>query len=116
MVYKGTKNKKTREVPGTEDTWAALEQLRTESEYIIPGKDQTDRLKNGIIKASEWMRGLGWDQEQYSKTLHELRKLVGSVWCSKAGPARAAQWLGDTIQVTMHFYVAVIGESAAVEV
>jgi integrase len=115
LEYSGAKNKKSRVVPGTTDTWALLDALRTDDPYICTAGAKEKR-KEAAEAVSAWMRGIGWDEATYSKTLHELRKLVGSAWCDKAGADRAAQWLGDTMQTTMHYYVDVIGERPAVEV
>lgn len=111
--YKGSKTGKTRLVPATADVWARLEATKA-GEWIIPG--ETQKAREEVLDAvGNWMRTVGWDSRSYTKTLHELRKLAGSKWCQAVGPQRAADWLGDTLQTALHFYVDVIGQAAPVE-
>jgi hypothetical protein len=50
------------------------------------------------------MRGIGWSRLKYPKAAHELRKLAGSMWYTKAGLQWAASWLGDTPETVYHYY------------
>ena len=111
--WKKSKTGKTRLVPATADVWALLEEGKA-GEWIIPGRIQNER-KAVLDEVGDWMRTVGWDARRFSKTLHELRKLAGSKWCQAVGPQRAADWLGDTLQTALHFYVDIIGQHKPVE-
>ncbi|MFO7535109.1 MAG: hypothetical protein R6X19_05405 [Kiritimatiellia bacterium] len=111
--WAGPKNKKSRRIPATAAVWEQLEAVRN-GEFLIPVAGRKPR-KDAIVGLSTWMRTMGWDRKRWPKTLHELRKIAGSTWCQKAGADRAAEWLGDTMGVVMHYYVDVIGRCQPVE-
>jgi hypothetical protein len=60
------------------------------------------------------MREIGWDKYTYPKAAHELRKLAGSMWYTKAGLEWAARWLGDTAATVDHYYADLVDNRAAV--
>jgi integrase len=113
--WRGPKNLKDHSVPMTDDTWAALQAVRGDSPFIVPGASFTAR-RNLIGRTfAQWMRAVGWDPEVYPKAAHELRKLAGAVWYTKAGLQWAARWLGDTAAVVDHFYAALTNVGAPVD-
>lgn len=88
--------------------WAAV----SGTQYVVPGVSEKQRSKYMTTAFSGWMRAQGWNVEDYSKAGHELRKLVGSLWATKAGLQWAAHWLGDTMEVTSKYYADLLPELA----
>ncbi|NQT93328.1 MAG: tyrosine-type recombinase/integrase [Lentisphaerae bacterium] len=103
--WKGPKNLFDHSVPVADHVWDALQVVRTpDSEYILPGAHLTARKNLVNRDFSAWMRSVGWDRGTYPKAAHELRKLAGSMWYTKAGLQWAATWLGDTAATVDYFY------------
>lgn len=98
------KNRKARRIPVTPEVWADLQAARGSDDYVLPGGNKTNRktLINRTFAA--WMRQIGWNVVTYPKAAHELRKLAGSRWYSKAGLQWAATWLGDVTDTVYHYY------------
>ena len=112
--WKGPKNLVEHRVPLTEDTWKDLQAIRTASAHILPGAHPTDRQNLINREFARWMREIGWDKYTYPKAAHELRKLAGSMWYTKAGLEWAARWLGDTAATVDHYYADLVDNRAAV--
>jgi integrase len=112
--WKGPKNTTDHAVPAQADTWTALEAVRSESPFILPGPTHNARYALVTKDLATWMRGIGWGA-QYSKKAHELRKLAGCVWLQSAGPAWASKWLGDNLSTVLHYYAAIMGTGQAVK-
>jgi integrase len=91
---------KVRVRPETRDE---IFSLAADGEFILPG-GVTER-KNLINREfSAWMKSLGWTRRMKA---HELRKLAGSEWYTKLGPAVAKEWLGHSkIETTIKHYAA----------
>jgi integrase len=100
-----SKNRKDRRIPVTPELWEELQAYRIDgSDYILPEKAPTMRYKLINRRLAAWMREVGWNREKYPKAAHELRKLAGSLWYTKAGLQWAATWLGDTPETVYHYY------------
>jgi integrase len=98
------KNRKARKIPVSPTLWDDLQVFRNpESPYILPGH-ATGRRNLITRTMATWMRGIGWKQSKYPKAAHELRKLAGSLWYTKAGLQWASSWLGDTPETVYHSY------------
>lgn len=111
--WRGAKNQKERLVPAVRQVWADLGGARI-GEYLLPGSTKKERGEH-LQGLSEWLRSIGWDERRFPHPLHEMRKLAGSKWCRSGGAQAAAKWLGDTMPVVLHFYVADIEQYSAVE-
>jgi len=102
--WKGPKNLVPHAVPVSEEAYSELCACRNGSEFIIPADTPTGRRDLIAREFAAWMRAVGWNRETYPKAAHELRKLAGSEWYTKAGIEWAAKWLGDSHQTAAHFY------------
>jgi integrase len=103
--WKGPKNLVNHSVPLSDHVWDGLQAVRAQdNDYILPGAHATARKKLINTDFAAWMRSVGWGRETYPKAAHELRKLAGSMWYTKAGLQWAAAWLGDTAATVDHFY------------
>lgn len=101
---------RNRWVPIGPETYADLERFAGKRDHLLPGEHKTARHDLAGRRFSEWMRGLGWDIEQYPKTAHELRKLRGSEWFTRINPQTAQAWLGHTSIATTCEYYATLSE------
>lgn len=77
---------------------------RPDDDFILPGGSPNGRRDLVTRKFAAWMRSIGWDRATYPKAAHELRKLIGSEWYTRYGVEVAADWLGDTLEVTWKYY------------
>ena len=103
--WRGPKNLIAHTIPMTHETYNDLiAARRPDSDYILPGATPNARLNLITRRFSTWMRSIGWDQTTYPKAAHELRKLAGSIWYTKAGPTWASAWLGDSLATVCHYY------------
>lgn len=104
-----------RSIPLDGATWRELQELRKLPEWfdangqaiahVVPGAHATDRYDVVNREFATWMRGLGWNEKNYPKTAHELRKLMGSEWFTKLSPQFAQEKLGHrNIATTCTFY------------
>ena len=103
--WKGPKNLVSHKVPVGATTWADLCAIRQDgNDFVLAGGNPSAR--EVLIKRmlADWMRSIGWDRNTYPKAAHELRKLAGSLWYTKAGLEWAARWLGDTAATVDHYY------------
>jgi integrase len=101
-----------RYVPVHASTFAAIQEHRNESDYVLPGT-MTDRVNLVERKFSAWMRSIGWDRKIFPKTSHELRKLQGSRWFTEVSPQAAQEWLGHAdISTTCKHYAALSTQPA----
>jgi integrase len=84
----------------------ALDHLRRirQNDYLLPAETRGQRY--GLVKwLNAWMRQQGWSFVEYSKGIHELRKLRGCEWFTQINPAYASQMLGHTsIRTTEQYY------------
>jgi integrase len=103
-----TIRRRGRRIPFNPETLADLKRvIRKDEEFILPGAHFTAR--EDLVKRdfAAWMRGLGWDVDEYGKAAHELRKLKGSRWYTDQGANVARDLLGHTsVVTTCKFYAA----------
>lgn len=97
-----------RRVPVHPAVWAEIRALApSECEWVLG--DGTEHARRSVVNRdlATWMRRLGWDRATYPKAAHELRKLAGSRWYTRLGPAVAREWLGHaSIATTCAHYAA----------
>jgi integrase len=81
--------------------------------HLLPGVTHTDREDLVKRELATWMRGLGWEETQYPKAGHELRKLMGSRWYTERGAEVAQTWLGHKdISTTCRYYATLTRQPA----
>jgi integrase len=94
-----------RAVPMGRQVYERLVALRRDGdEFMLPGGSPRARRDLVTRQFAAWMRSIGWTRAEYPKAAHELRKLIGSEWYTRYGVEVAADWLGDTLQVTWDYY------------
>lgn len=114
--WKGPKNAYDHKVPVSTAAWQALQEVRmSEDPYILPGGNKTARRNLVGRRFAAWMREIGWDPDTYPKAAHELRKLAGSMWYTRAGLQWAARWLGDSAATVDYYYADLTEHRAPVE-
>ena len=75
------------------------------ADYLVPGKNKTDREIAVQREACEWVGNfLKEDPLPRVKRLHELRKHAGSMIYTRDGVAQAALFLRDSVQTTLKHY------------
>lgn len=92
-----------RAIPIPDKALAHLQAVRS-GDYLLPGATPKERA-NLVKWTNAWMRQLGWTFDQYSKGIHELRKLRGCEWFTLINPAYASKMLGHkSLLVTQQYY------------
>jgi integrase len=81
-----------RAIPIPEKALAHLQAVR-DGEYLLPAATPSGRQEL-IDWTNAWMRKQGWSFAEYSKGIHELRKLRGCEWFTLINPAYASKMLG----------------------
>lgn len=103
--WRGPKNLVDHAVPVSDALWAELQALRlSDADHVLPGGSPTARRNLIQREFAAWLRSLGWSRSVYPKAAHELRKLAGSIWYTKADLKWAAAWLGDSAATVYHYY------------
>ena len=97
---------KNRSIPVATEVWKHLQRLKN-GDFVIPGRNKTERTRLIKREFAGWMRGIGWDGDRWPKAAHELRKLQGSRWYTELGAEVAQHWLGHSdISTTCRYYAA----------
>ena len=92
-----------RAIPIPEKALAHLQALRA-GDYLLPA-DTPSARQELIDWTNAWMRRQGWTFAEYSKGIHELRKLRGCEWFTQINPAYASKMLGHkSLTVTQQYY------------
>ena len=101
FTAKGT----NREIQVHRKLYEKLISLGNDSEFICPGTTENARMNYITRVLADWIRCIGWSVDIFPKAGYELRKLKGSDWFTKLGPAVAQEWLGHkSIETTMKYY------------
>ena len=96
--------------------WQEISEFNRGDSFVLG--DQSPNFRHDLVarRFSEWMRSIGWTADRFTKTNHELRRLMGSRWFTKVSPQAAQEWLGHaSIETTCKFYAALTEQPAPVE-
>lgn len=85
--------------------WKKLLPPESETAYVIPGVNKTERAKLIEREACNWVARYIPDR---NKRVHELRKQAGSDIATRQGLMAAAQFLGDSMAVTEKHYASLL--------
>lgn len=88
------------------DVWARMQTFETAGgEWILSGGTGWARRNLAGRDFAAAMRALGYDRERFKKCAHTLRKMIGSVIFTEAGPAQAQAYLGHAeLRTTTDYY------------